>query len=61
MGVTRASDLSEAAVTPASGLSESEKIATTWWPRIWPPLLVSALVLLALGQFLQVGLVSTDW
>jgi hypothetical protein len=26
-----------------------------------PPLLLSALVLLALGQFLQVGLVSTDW
>src|SRR5438132_4405153 len=29
--------------------------------RLWPPLLLTALVLLALGQFLQVGLVSTDW
>ena len=28
---------------------------------IWPPLFLTALVLLALGQFLQVGLVSTDW
>jgi len=27
----------------------------------WPPLLLSCLVLLALGQVLQVGLVSTDW
>jgi hypothetical protein len=27
----------------------------------WPPLVLTALVLLALGQFLQVGLVSTDW
>ena len=34
---------------------------TGWWPRAWPPLLLSALVLLALGQFLRVGLVSTDW
>jgi hypothetical protein len=34
---------------------------TEWWPRAWPPLLISALVLVALGQFLQVGLVSTDW
>jgi hypothetical protein len=32
-----------------------------WWRRAWPPLLLTALVLLALGQFLQVGLVSTDW
>src|SRR5215831_7375770 len=29
--------------------------------RAWPPLVLSVLVLLALGQFLQVGLVSTDW
>jgi hypothetical protein len=34
---------------------------TAWMPRAWPPVLLSALVLLALGQFLQVGLVSTDW
>jgi hypothetical protein len=34
---------------------------TTWWPRLWPPLLLTVLVLVALGQFLQVGLVSTDW
>ncbi|MCA1645029.1 MAG: hypothetical protein LC797_06005 [Chloroflexi bacterium] len=27
----------------------------------WPPLLLTVLVLLTLGQFLQVGLVSTDW
>ena len=59
MGLTRVSDLSEAALTPT--LSGREKIAATWWPYIWPPLLLSALVLLALGQFLQVGLVSTDW
>jgi hypothetical protein len=29
--------------------------------RAWPPLLLTGLVWLALGQFLQVGLVSTDW
>jgi hypothetical protein len=29
--------------------------------RVWPPVVLIALVLLALGQFLQVGLVSTDW
>jgi hypothetical protein len=34
---------------------------TTWWSHIWAPLLLTLLVLLALGQFLQVGLVSTDW
>src|SRR5437764_14281235 len=34
---------------------------TTWWPRVWPPIFLTLLVLLALGQFLQVGLVSTDW
>jgi hypothetical protein len=34
---------------------------TTWWSRIWAPLLLTVLVVLALGQFLQVGLVSTDW
>ena len=32
-----------------------------WWRRVWPPLLLTTLVLLTLGQFLQVGLVSTDW
>src|SRR5262249_51353266 len=34
---------------------------TAWWPRVWPPLFLTVLVVLALGQFLQVGLVSTDW
>jgi hypothetical protein len=34
---------------------------TIAWPRAWPPLFLTVLVLLALGQFLQVGLVSTDW
>src|SRR5437763_10441258 len=34
---------------------------SAWWPRAWPPWLLSALVLLALGQLLKVGLVSTDW
>jgi hypothetical protein len=34
---------------------------TAWWARAWPPLFLTALVVLALGQFLQVGLVSTDW
>jgi hypothetical protein len=29
--------------------------------RAWPPVVLTAIVLLALGQFLQVGLVSTDW
>src|SRR5438874_3607508 len=61
MGVTRASDLSETALTREFSLSEWEKIATTWWPHIWPPVVLTAVVLLALGQFLQVGLVSTDW
>jgi len=34
---------------------------TEWWWRVVPPLLLVVVVLLALGQFLRVGLVSTDW
>jgi hypothetical protein len=32
-----------------------------WWWRVVPPLVLIGVVLLALGQFLRVGLVSTDW
>jgi hypothetical protein len=35
--------------------------ALTMASRWWPPLVLIVVVLLALGQFLQVGLVSTDW
>jgi len=44
-----------------AGLRAPAFTRTTWWPRVWPPLLLALLVVLALGQFLQVGLVSTDW
>jgi hypothetical protein len=43
------------------GLRAPAFTRTAWWPRVWPPLLLTLLVVLALGQFLQVGLVSTDW
>jgi hypothetical protein len=54
--------LSERRARPlATGLRAPAFTRTTWWPRLWPPLLLTVLVVLALGQFLQVGLVSTDW
>jgi hypothetical protein len=34
---------------------------TRWWWRVVPPLVLVVVVLLAFGQFLRVGLVSTDW
>jgi len=43
------------------GLRAPAFTQTAWWPRVWPPLVLTLLVFLALGQFLQVGLVSTDW
>jgi hypothetical protein len=45
----------------ASGVRAPAFTRTSWWPQVWPPLLLTLLVVLALGQFLQVGLVSTDW
>jgi hypothetical protein len=54
--------LSERGARPlAAGLRAPAFTRTTWWPRLWPPLLLTILVVAALGQFLQVGLVSTDW
>jgi hypothetical protein len=55
-------DTRRAAALPA--LVSTRRLAFTqsmWFSRAWPPLLLTALVLLALGQFLKVGLVSTDW
>jgi hypothetical protein len=42
------------------GTTSSRARRVLEWPLL-APLLLSALVLVALGQFLQVGLVSTDW
>ena len=56
MGVTRRATLGSIAAPGWLAWSR-----TGWWSRAWPPLLLTALVLLALGQFLRVGLVSTDW
>jgi hypothetical protein len=54
--------LSERGARPLVGSVRAPAFThTAWWPRVWPPLLLTVLVVLALGQFLQVGLVSTDW
>ncbi|MBV9579257.1 MAG: hypothetical protein JO057_11780 [Chloroflexi bacterium] len=54
--------LSERGARPlTAGLRAPAFTRTTWWPHVWPPLVLTLLVILALGQFLQVGLVSTDW
>ena len=60
MGIIRgAASGPQSAGLASSGLVVLPRAA--WVPRAWPAVLLSALVLLALGQFLQVGLVSTDW
>src|SRR5207247_8982874 len=61
-----AAELARAMTSPAvarleSDIPRSRVALLDLAGRAWPPLLLTALVLVALGQFLQVGLVSTDW
>lgn len=45
----------------ADRLAERSRVTPVLAARVAPPLFLVLLVYLAIGQFLHVGLVSTDW